>query len=85
MVTVTNDPLPVMSPVAFDQQPELEYAGPSIVTLKHEDGRRLYFLGATDSDAPSAFSPTEMCIHDRVISIRNGRIRLVHAFCTPHM
>ena len=78
--TVTNDPLPAMSPVTFDPQPE--YAEPSIAIRKHEDGRRLYFLGAADT--PSALSSTEMCFHDMVISIQNSQIGLVYAFYTPH-
>ncbi|KAI0001220.1 hypothetical protein BJV77DRAFT_1063727 [Russula vinacea] len=62
-----------MSPVTFDPQPE--YAEPSIAIRKHEDGRRLYFLGAADT--PSALSSTEMCFHDMVISIQNSQIGLI--------
>ncbi|KAH9974868.1 hypothetical protein BJV77DRAFT_1074591 [Russula vinacea] len=52
-----------------------EYAEPSIAIRKHEDGRRLYFLGAADT--PSALSSTEMCFHDMVISIQNSQIGLI--------
>jgi hypothetical protein len=75
VTTVTNDPLPAMSPVAFDPQPE--YAEPSITTHQREDGRRLDFLG--DTDARSAFSSTETCIHI------SSQIRLVHAFFMHHI
>jgi hypothetical protein len=64
--------------LAYEAQPE--NAEPPVATRKHEDGRRLDFLGATN--APSALS-SEACIQsvdDLAISIQGSQIRSVHAF-----
>ena len=74
---VTDVPSPAMSP-AYEAQPV--HAELPVATRKHEDGRRLDFLGATN--APSMFS-SEACIQsvdDLAISIQASQIRLVHAF-----
>ena len=79
---VTHLPSHSVLPVADELLSE--YEKPAITTHKYEDAHGLHFLGAT-GDAPSACSSTVERVNDLDISIRGGKIRLVHAIFICHI